>query len=350
MVLSKKDKKRLAEKYADVERVAIENLPSAWFIGLPDHPRQRDTNLQKRRALQKHMRQAFVRHEEVAVALYKNKWYKVNGHTRVAVWLEGHLPTPTTLSVTKYVCHTAAGFERLYKSFDNRHAAETPRHLAFGRLRQIGLKEVSSVLASQASQASKILLQMQAGGVQGGDDDHIENMVQWKDAFEHFNKMALAGLRRRTNAALTAAELFTFRRDGAEKSDAFWDKYHATSGSMIEGEWDAVAALARAYEIRRKGGASVGGTRGSGTNCWQIFAVALQYYNGYHRGQWYKKVPSSVRDIQKTFDQVQNVLGRLDLTRGDPDTLIPLRASRNAEVITEMPWDDEDWDDWDEDA
>lgn len=119
---------------------------------LPMHPRQRNT---ERHSKARHWKAAAVadgaiaavlRH--VAAAELDGRLYKVDGHTRTLLWLQGKLPAPETVIVTVFHVRDETELLSLYSVFDAPSAAEHPTDQIFGAYRQHGIEITSPRLRS----------------------------------------------------------------------------------------------------------------------------------------------------------------------------------------------------------
>lgn len=271
-----------------------------WFMGLPDHPRQRDTARHAAKAAKRHLADTFVTHDRVVAAKYRGKWYKVDGHTRAYLWENGQLRKPTHVTVDKYWCSTKAEFDRLYKAFDNMGAAENARDLAFGILQEAGITEMSSLVANSAAQVSRMLItslsERNRAEIQG--EVNLELLQFWVPEITHVNNKALAGERQKLHSAFLAAEIVTCRKYGCKASDAFWDRFYARDGYRRGKVVDPVEALWCVYEERKRHGLSRTGSRGT-SNTMALMGLALYYFEGARTPD--KEYRNLRRHVQPTY-------------------------------------------------
>lgn len=316
-----------------VRRIRTEEMTVAWFHRLPDHPRQRDTVRHARKAVKHHLAKRFITQEEVSVVRVKGgPWQKLDGHSRDFLWHTGQLEPPYKLFVTRYECDTQEESNQLYLAHNNRHAAENPSDLAFGRLRELGMVEISKALSYQAANTSRILFQFQSGLSSWPDDLHIEAMDLWRPQFEAFNEGLKNKTRFKYHSAFTVAEFITHRKYGAEESDLFWDKFHRKDGVYLDRQYDSVHALWYVYNKKKHGGISRVGTRGS-DNTATLAAVSLRYFEGYRKDRWYVRPTVALRDSKFAYKYVQEAFGRIVVPN-----CATTNVSKNADVVEDTSW------------
>lgn len=115
-------------------------MPTDDWIGLADHPRQRDTERHSRAqhwALAREAKGAaadVLRH--VVAAELDGQLYKVDGHTRGYLWETGGLEKPATVFVRIHGVASVDELNSLYKTFDAQSAAETSYDQVSGAFRE----------------------------------------------------------------------------------------------------------------------------------------------------------------------------------------------------------------------
>jgi len=204
-----------------IKRLKPKWMSVGWFVALPDHPRQRDTERHAKKARKRHLKKACITQEEVVVARYSGSECKVDAHTRALLWGAGLLPKPDKVWVTRFSCDTTADLNELYATYDNKDATETPKDLAYGRLHELGMSDIHNTLADHARSVSVELLRLQTGVPKPPEGMERDAMVMWLEQYHHFNDCAQDKKRRKTHSAFTAAEFITHRLYGAEKSDEY---------------------------------------------------------------------------------------------------------------------------------
>lgn len=311
-----------------------EQMTVQWLLKLPDHPRQRDTAKHAKKAKKHHLANPFATHSVVTVVRYQGKWWKVDGHTRALLWKEGVLKQPHRVVAMRYECDTKEEFNQLYIAHNNKYATETNSDLAYGRLRELGLPKIQNTLASQAAYVARTLFRLQTGTEKFPDGMQLDAMMMWLAQYRHFNNCVANKKRRKTHSAFTVAEFMTHRKYGAENSDEFWEKFHAHEGNRLDGESDAVDALLRVHDRRKAHGISRRGARGS-DNTIVLIGLALRYFEGYRKDQWYKRPSSVLRNDKYAYSYMQKAFGRIDLS---VDGFVPVNAVKGAEIIVDLPW------------
>lgn len=128
------------------------HMSVAEWVTLSDHPRQRDTERQARKAHWNLARAARGPALEslrwVVAAEFDGRLYKVDGHTRGLLWNTNKLPNPGTVFATVYRCSTRDELNELYATFDTQAASETLYDRVTGAYREQGLTLRSKRLRS----------------------------------------------------------------------------------------------------------------------------------------------------------------------------------------------------------
>ena len=113
-------------------------------LAMADHPRQRNTQRHARAGhwpLAKNAKGAVREHlAHVTAAVLEGYYYKVDGHTRAALWAQGALEAPPRLHVTIYRVNSLEELNELYTTFDAQSAAETKYDKVYGAYRACGLQ------------------------------------------------------------------------------------------------------------------------------------------------------------------------------------------------------------------
>lgn len=129
--------------------VTIKKMTVREWIGIPDNPRQRDTERHARRARAFHLKEASSTHAVVAAAVIDGEIAcKLDGHTRAYLWNSGELPFPNgaTLTVECYDCKDLDEARELYTHFDSQYAVETVVDRLTGACREVGFVPQSPLL------------------------------------------------------------------------------------------------------------------------------------------------------------------------------------------------------------
>ncbi len=137
---------------ADNESFVLLEMTAEEWIGVPGHPRQRDTahHAKARHWLDAELAEGAAKSHlhHVTGAILDGGLYKVDGHTRAYLWETGKLPKPDCVFVTAYRVQDTQELLDLYKVKDVATAADTPRDQVVGALREQGYTPESRFVAS----------------------------------------------------------------------------------------------------------------------------------------------------------------------------------------------------------
>jgi hypothetical protein len=115
------------------------------FFKLEDCPMQRSTEIRAPKASKQHLSIPHLVQYDVAVGILNNKMYKVDGHTRSFLWQMGHLPIlQEDLDVAVWHVETLDELLYIYKTYDNKYAAETSNDIISGLFRLNDIKQSKS--------------------------------------------------------------------------------------------------------------------------------------------------------------------------------------------------------------
>lgn len=323
-----------------ITRLETSSLSVAEFAPIVDHPRQRDTEEHAEGASKNHLAEYFITHANVAIVQYMRQWYKLDGHVRLLLWIKERLEAPKTLWVTKYKCTTRQEFNQLYLSYNNQRAAEKPQHLAWGRLRELRVPNLTKALANSATSVIGDLFRFQLGLQVGRfctDEARYMMMRDWLPQFKHWNRKALTRKRYKMSSAFMTTEFITHRLYGAKVSDPFWDTFYANAGNKIGQQHDAVNMLRFVYALRTDGNsAGVNGTRGP-YNIRMLTSLALQYFEGYRRGETYTEA-TYTPNPDALYELVQANFGRIAHPEEEANSVLSRYAYRGAKLYTPKSW------------
>jgi hypothetical protein len=122
----------------------------ADWIALHDHPRQRDTARQARKADWQAARTAqgpaFEAQRFVVAGEFQGEIYKVDGHTRGLLWARGELRPPPFVVATVFRCETLAELSKIYDTHHASLAAPTQSDQVAGAYREQGIQIASERL------------------------------------------------------------------------------------------------------------------------------------------------------------------------------------------------------------
>jgi len=165
---------------ADAGRSYTAELSVGDWIGLADHPRQRDTQRQARKG---HWQQVRI---ACGAALESTRWviaaeldgqlFKVDGHTRALLWATGKLPAPDAVLATVYRCRDRSELLELHAAFDTQAAAETVFDRVTGAFREQRLDLKSKRLRSGTIADA---LSIATRGVARGEDAEGGTGEEW---------------------------------------------------------------------------------------------------------------------------------------------------------------------------
>lgn len=92
---------------------------------MQDNPIQRDTERHATKAINNHLKKDSITHLRVSAAVTETgEMYKLDGHTRTYLWVNGLLSAPKYVYVDMYRVNGLHEVMELYKQFDNKAAAE----------------------------------------------------------------------------------------------------------------------------------------------------------------------------------------------------------------------------------
>lgn len=214
---------------------------TAWF-NIQDHPIQRNTEEHAAFAKKRHLKDAHPSHALVNAVRLHDNIYKGDGHTRGYLWETGDLDRPKSLIVHWWDCDTMQEVEQMYRTFDNRGAADTARDDAYGAMRKYGLEFESTMLRQRRYiNGMKKAYRAAFGGHRMGGADIIDvatgafvNELQLLDKCAPRSAFFSSGV--------VSAALLTLAAYG-EKAMPFWQAYSANAGSKVGDVVDAVEAL-----------------------------------------------------------------------------------------------------------
>jgi len=114
---------------ADLGTHYLVEMPLATWIGIPGHPRQRDTKRHARKGHWKFLRNArgpmLTELRSVVAGELDGRVCKLDGHTRALLWQKRTLPPPRKIYATVYRCKTRDELNDVYTTFDTQTAAES---------------------------------------------------------------------------------------------------------------------------------------------------------------------------------------------------------------------------------
>lgn len=128
----------------DTGRAYVVEMEAQQWIGLPGHPRQRDTKRQSQKSHWELARRADDATKEslrwLVAADFNGQIFKVQGHARALLWQTGELESPDVVFATVFRCKSWQSLLELYSSFDSKDAAGSALDKVVGAYRQHGLE------------------------------------------------------------------------------------------------------------------------------------------------------------------------------------------------------------------
>jgi hypothetical protein len=221
----------------------ITEMSLADWIGVPDHPHQRDTVKHAFRSA--HLRIFSDSHRRVSMAVMADgRKFKGDGHTRTYMWVNGMtvgVPTDLRIIADTYELADETALGKFYELYDNKQAVDT-----------LG-DEVTS--ASKAAAVSFNSHMMKTGRYVSALR-FVHGLLQPNEPQDYYTlRTATAYLARELmlfdsiaptsaefNGGIMMAAFLTLARDGVEAVD-FWRRYQEGRGWKMQDQCDAVEAL-----------------------------------------------------------------------------------------------------------
>lgn len=266
----------------------VEMSPLTW-IGVPDNPRQRDTEARAKKA--RHLRKPHETHRIVNMAVLPDGTkIKLDGHTRAYMWRHALVEKPSFVTVNVWRCGTLDDVRELYSTFDSKDAVESASDQMFG-----GMKDASLTLESPLLKGGRFTAAMRCATdlVYGKESRRMsiyDQLAAWNDELKLLDECRPTSIR--FNTGVTAGALISFARYRHRVSD-FWKGYAMNAGTKQEDEMDAVQALSERIAMFSKQRQLAG----SG-NYYRIVGVCLSAIDADLRGIGYSP-RGGVRALQK---------------------------------------------------
>jgi len=224
------------EDYRDLPGVRRMSIPE--WAGIPDNPIQRDT--QKRLLRATHLTPFKPVHRSVVMAVLSDgSIYKVDGHTRLALWLDPTFPNaPDYVEVKTYLCRDIETLCALHKCHDNIKAADNANDKMFGAMRLNRIEFNSMFMKSLKYHSGLVELDEITFGHQ---NTPLEEVVRrYKGALLLLD--TITPTHKKFPTGILMAALGSLRVDG-ERALVFWKKYQIRDGTITRGRMDAVQML-----------------------------------------------------------------------------------------------------------
>lgn len=249
----------------------IEMTVAQW-IGIPDHPRQRDTERRAKADSGRHLHEYKSIHKHVHAVKYNGKLYKADGHSRAFLWDSGKLRHPPggMVSVTVSFAKTEREFLEVYEWFDSSYAVKTGRDQLFGAVKECGLDIRSGLLltfgwSTQLKRADKYK-----------HSNIYDTVAEWKDVIAGLDGM---GLTSKHFPQLIGLMLTAIRRDGVITATKFFVPVFKGEGVQDARGKDGVRAACEFLEDKKSKGAMSGYENWDDIDC-KVWSAYEQYKAG----------------------------------------------------------------------
>lgn len=226
-------------------RGAVIEMTAADWLGVPSNPRQRDEQVRIEKNRIDHLLTFDETHREVAMGILPDgRRYKVDGHTRAAVWRLGLVQPPKSLFVTTYMCADESAVEQLYDRYDSSFATETGTDRVTGAFREAGICPKSPMLREGGiSTAARSLYHF----IMHTAPDKKTKSLAINECVKLFSKeiMLLDSIpptRALFPTGIVMGALLTLGNNPTQ-GVKFWNAYASDSGWKDGGRVDAVQAL-----------------------------------------------------------------------------------------------------------
>lgn len=253
----------LTSSYGDARYKRAETVKMSFeeWESIPSNPRQRNEIVRIDKGRADHLLNPNEKHREVALAVLKDgRLYKVDGHTRTALWRSGRVHIPSYLLVDVYDCADEQAAMDLYDLFDNTGAQESGTDRVTGAFREAGISPTSQMLLEGG--ISTAMRELYEFVNQVHVTTQMKNSVINSSIKTYAKEIMLLDKINPTRDAfpygIVMGAILTFARYG-DKPLRFWELYQADAGSKDDGTVDAVEALVqRRKEARGKSNSTMG--------------------------------------------------------------------------------------------
>lgn len=197
------------------------------WMEMEDNPIQRNTELQAKKARNKHLKVSSPTHARVSAAqLPDGHQYKLDGHTRSLLWQEGALDAPEILYVDLYHVDNAQQVEDLYKTFDSQDSVEGAIDRMHGAFRLHGFFPKSTLVVNGGITSAIQLLSNNRGS--GAARFNIYKQIEpWIDSIQVIDQRGFSNSH--FKVGMLAAMILTVRIYGPSALD-FWEGYANDEG------------------------------------------------------------------------------------------------------------------------
>jgi len=227
------------------------------WVGVPDNPRQRDT---ERRALRaKHLYKLEAPHLLVHMAEWPEGRCKLEGHTRAKIWTDRPDIAPEQVDVRVYVVANIDEAKRLYSMFNSSEEHETATDRLFGAMRDAGIfPESTLVRTARFSNAVRTAYGYMCGASAAAERDHANKaslQCSVYEAVEEFRREILALdvldlSKSKAYGAVICCYFLAYRKHGDQVNE-FFMRYASDAGVKEGRSKDCVQIFADAMEAFR---------------------------------------------------------------------------------------------------
>lgn len=249
-----------SDAYGDESFKRIETITMSFadWDAIPSNPRQRNEEVRISRGRADHLLHPNQKHREVAMAILPDgREYKIDGHTRTALWRTRRIRPPAQILVDVYDCQDVQAAMKLYDLFDNTGATEIGSDRVTGAFREAGISPQTNLLLGgniSAAMCDLYAFVNQVSVRKNTKNDVINSAVKmFADEIMLLDK--IKPTRDAFPYGIVMGAIMTLAKHG-DKALGFWELYAADAGSKMDNVVDPVEALVQ----RRKE------NRGKGTN------------------------------------------------------------------------------------
>lgn len=264
---------------------------------IPKNPRQRNEEVRIEKNRAGHLLEFDPKHREVALALLPDgSRYKVDGHTRTAVWANGLAGSPATLIVDVYACADISSAQQLYDRFDNTTAAESGTDRVTGAYRQAGISPQTPILKS--GEISTAVRQLYHYVTRTAPKKETKNAAINEGVLMFAREIELLDEVQPTRAlfpsGIIMGALITLRAE-PENAAEFWSQYATGSGTKHDKRMDSVEALHERRKVARKKTA---------TSDTYMMSLAVAAVGGFAKGTTYTVqhgITGKTKDLMRKY-------------------------------------------------
>jgi hypothetical protein len=185
------------------------------FLSIKPWKSQRDDELRAKKVAKKIRGVRTPTINEVAIALWNNEEWIVNGNTRKRIWsspTEFHVSCPNTIRATYYHCASEKEVDDLYFSFDSSAAVENRQHKIQGCYRKLALNfNDPKIRKGELSTVFGIVSKYYVTEFDEPVESDLEIISEFKYELLALDKI---GLSKSMNACITASCLMMLKKYG----------------------------------------------------------------------------------------------------------------------------------------